>query len=272
MSTYIVGDVQGCLDGLQRLLKLCAFDPAQDRLVLTGDLVARGPASLQTLHFVRRLGSAAISVLGNHDLHLLAALYGHAQADASLQPILTADERDELRDWLRRLPLAWYDPAHDVLVVHAGLPPQWDVGDTLRAAATVEATLCNEDALKAFLPHMYGDEPARWRGGLENAVQTRRFTINCLTRARYCSAEGHFEFRSKGAPGSQPATLMPWFAAPHRRSVGTTIVFGHWSTLGQIAWPQWNVYGLDTGYVWGGRMTALRLDDRRLFQISAPAA
>ncbi len=271
MSTYIIGDVQGCLDGLQRLLDRCAFDPRADRIVLTGDLVARGPASLETLRFVRNLGNAVISVLGNHDLHLLAALYGHAGADASLHPILAADDRDALRDWLRNLPLTWHDPTHNALVIHAGLPPQWSIDDAQHAARTVEATLQNADALQAFLPQMYGNEPARWDTDLD-AVQAQRFTINCLTRARYCSADGSLEFSSKGAPGTQPKTLMPWFSAPYRCSIGTTIIFGHWSTLGQVAWPHWNVYGLDTGYIWGGAMTALRLEDRRLFQVTSRAA
>ncbi|TJY56716.1 symmetrical bis(5'-nucleosyl)-tetraphosphatase [Sinimarinibacterium sp. CAU 1509] len=268
MSTYVIGDVQGCLDGLRRLLELCAFDPGSDRLVLTGDLVARGSASLETLRFVRALGTAAISVLGNHDLHLLAALYGHADADASLQAILAADDRDILRDWLRNLPLTWHDPTHNVLVIHAGLPPQWHIADAQHAASRVEATLRDVDALQAFLPQMYGNQPTQWRDDLD-AVEAQRFTINCLTRARYCSADGSFEFRSKGTPGTQPEVLLPWFSAPNRCSIGTTIIFGHWSTLGQITWPQWNVVGLDTGYVWGGAMTALRLEDRCLFQVTS---
>ena len=268
MSTYVVGDIQGCDDGLGRLLKKLKFDAKRDRLLLTGDLVARGPDSLATLRRVRALGAAAITVLGNHDLHLLALWRGHSRKPAGpdLAPILEAPDGDELLDWLRHQRLAYRDPGSGVLLVHAGLAPQWTQRDALRLAREVEAVLCDDRRLAAFLSQMYGDEPSRWRESLRGLARWRCI-VNILTRARYCDDEGHFEFRQKGAPGTQATGWHPWFQAPQRRSRRTPVVFGHWSTLGRVHWPEARVHGLDTGYVWGGELTALRLDDGRTFAV-----
>ncbi|HEX4895214.1 MAG TPA: symmetrical bis(5'-nucleosyl)-tetraphosphatase [Solimonas sp.] len=269
MSTYAVGDLQGCLEPLQALLRQVRFDPGQDRLLLTGDLVARGPDSLGCLRHVRSLGPAAVTVLGNHDLHLLACARRGRPAPPDLAPILAAPDREPLLDWLRRQRLAYRDPASGILMVHAGLAPQWTQAETLRLAGEVEAILQNDRDLDRFLDAMYGDEPARWSAQLTGVARLRAI-VNILTRARYCSPEGEFNYRAKGAPGTQPAGLLPWFAVPGRRSRRSRVLFGHWSTLGRTAWPEHGVHGLDGGCVWGGRLTALRLEDGQLFSCDCP--
>jgi bis(5'-nucleosyl)-tetraphosphatase (symmetrical) len=264
MATYIIGDIQGCSDALQQLLDQCRFDPAHDRLVCAGDLVARGPDSLGTLRLIRSLGEAATSVLGNHDLHLLALAQGIGKARDGLDAILHAPDAAELLHWLATRPLAWYHDATDTLVVHAGLAPQWSVPVALALAAEAQAMLAQPPSRADFMPRMYGNEPARWQDDLRGDARLR-FIINCLTRARYCSVDGDFEFSEKGGPGQQAPHLLPWFAVPGRRSADHRIVFGHWSTLGQVAWPAHQVWGLDTGCVWGGALTALRLEDDAIF-------
>lgn len=267
MSTYVIGDLQGCYDALRRLLDRIAFDPAVDRLRFAGDLVNRGPQSLQTLRFVRGLGPAALSVLGNHDLHLLAVAHGGRKGRRdTLEDILGAPDRDELLDWLRGQPLLHEESGFAVL--HAGLPPQWDLAQARRCAREAEAVLAGAE-YAALLRDMYGNQPDRWDEALDG-VPRLRFIINCYTRLRYCDAQGRIDFDDKGAPGSQPARLLPWFAAPQRRSAGTPLVFGHWSTLGRVEWPEHQVWGLDTGAVWGGRLTALRLEDRSLHSVKSP--
>lgn len=270
MALYAVGDLQGNLDPLQRLLDRLQFDPAQDRLLLTGDLVARGPDSLGCLRAVRALGPAALTVLGNHDLHLIALWRGKSRkrAENDLAAVLAAPDADELLDWLRRQRLAWREPTTGTLLIHAGLPPQWTQADTLARAAEVEAVLRDDTRLDDFLEQMYGDQPERWSDDLHGAARLR-FIVNVLTRARYCTADGRFEYRQKGQPGTQAEGWLPWFQVPGRRSRRSRIVFGHWSTLGQLAWPESGVHGLDTGYVWGGSLTALHLDDGSLTTVSA---
>ncbi|MEO0420776.1 MAG: symmetrical bis(5'-nucleosyl)-tetraphosphatase [Pseudomonadota bacterium] len=259
MAIYAIGDVQGCADALARLLDQLRFDPADDQLWFCGDLVNRGPESLKTLRLVRSLGAAAITVLGNHDLHLLAVAAGvrpsRPHKGDTLDPILEAADGAELLTWLAQQPLAHYDPEVGWLMVHAGLPPQWTRDDALTNAALVQRVLASADA-DAWFSRMYGNDPDRWQPDL-TGDERLRFTVNCLTRMRYCTAEGELQFKAKGAPGSQPAGQLPWFAVPGRRSADTPIVFGHWSTLGR--YQDHNVLGLDTGCVWGGCLTAARL-------------
>ncbi|MBZ0072134.1 MAG: symmetrical bis(5'-nucleosyl)-tetraphosphatase [Thiohalobacteraceae bacterium] len=258
MAVYAIGDVQGCLHELDRLLTELHFDPARDRLWFAGDLVNRGPRSLETLRFVRGLGAAATTVLGNHDLHLLAVACDPARARPkdTLHPILDAPDRTELLDWLRRQPLLHHDATLGYTLIHAGLPPQWDLGLAQDCAREVEAALRGDD-YAAYLTQMYGNEPDRWTDDLQGQERLR-FITNCFTRLRYCDADGRLGLAFKGAPGSQPAGWLPWFEIPQRRSRSLRIVFGHWSTLGPRDDP--GIFPLDSGCLWGGQLTALRLD------------
>lgn len=267
MSTFAIGDLQGCNDDFHRLLALIRFDETQDRLLLVGDLVNRGPASLDTLRTVRSLGTACISVLGNHDLHLLAAAQDRSRLKPgdTLDEILDAPDADALLDWLAERPLAWRDPASGVLLLHAGVPPQWTAEQTLTLADEA-AQVLRESRGRAFFEQMYGDQPDRWSEDLRGAERTR-FVINCLTRLRYCTPDGQLRLRDKGPPGSQSDGALPWFEVPGRRTAGTPIVFGHWSALGRVEWPEQRVYGLDTGCVWGGQLTALNLDTGELTRL-----
>jgi bis(5'-nucleosyl)-tetraphosphatase (symmetrical) len=258
MAVYAVGDVQGCYEELRRLLDRLAFDPAVDRLWLTGDLVNRGPRSLETLRFVKGLGSRAVTVLGNHDLHLLALACGNDRhaSGSSLDAILEAPDRAELIDWLRTRPALHHDPVLGFTMIHAGLPPQWTLEEARARARELEETLAGPGCA-AFLHAMYGNEPRLWREELQGNERLR-FITNCLTRMRYCDAEGRLALEEKGAPGTQPPPLLPWFEVPGRATRNERILFGHWSTLGYRQGP--NVWGLDSGCLWGGRLTALRID------------
>ena len=258
MTTYAIGDVQGCFDALQALLEKIRFDPARDALRLTGDLVNRGPRSLETLRFVKGLGERAVNVLGNHDLHLLAVAAGAAKRKKhdTLDEILAAHDRDELLDWLRRRPLLHHDTALDWTLVHAGLLPQWDLADAQRLAREAE-TVLQSDHADDFLAHMYGDLPDHWREDL-TGHERLRVIVNAFTRLRYCDLEGKMDLRFKGAPGSQPPDLVPWFQVPHRRSGAGHIVFGHWSTLG--AYRDHGVLGLDGGCLWSRELCGARLE------------
>ena len=268
MSTYAIGDLQGCYDSLRRLLDVCAFDPQYDRLWLTGDLVNRGPQSLATLRFVRGLGNAAVTVLGNHDLYLLMLAYGAMQGQAAprrsehtLDEILTADDREDLLTWLRAQPLCHVE-GRDCLV-HAGLLPQWSVAQARALAAEVEAGLRGAD-FRELLAHLWGSEPAVWSEDLQGWARVRCI-VNAMTRMRFCSAQGVMEFRSKGETTSAPAGYQPWFAVPGRRSADHRLVTGHWSALGLRQTE--NHLALDTGCLWGRQLTAVCLEDGRLFQV-----
>ncbi|MBA4283921.1 MAG: diadenosine tetraphosphatase [Xanthomonadaceae bacterium] len=270
MATYAIGDVQGCCDALSRLLDSLHFDPAADQLWFAGDLVNRGPQSAATLRLIRSLGRRAVTVLGNHDLHLLAVAHGGKRGRRdTLDDILDAPDRDELLDWLRRQPLIHGSADGRWQMLHAGLPPQWTLDTAVACAREVEAALQGPD-VGELLDRMYGNQPDRWDPALPRWPRLR-FIINCFTRLRYCTPDGQVAADPKGAPGSQPDGLVPWFEAPGRGSAGTRIVFGHWSTLGQVHWPEARVWGLDTGCVWGGRLSALRLDDEALFSIDCAA-
>lgn len=259
MAVYAIGDVQGCLDELQRLLDRLRFDPAADRLWFAGDLVNRGSQSLETLRFIRALGERAVSVLGNHDLHLLAiSRYAdRLKARDTLLPILAAPDRDPLLDWLRQRPLFHHDVTLGYSLVHAGLPPQWDLDQALACSREAEAVLRDDTHCRDFLAHMYGNQPDTWSAQLTGHDRLR-FIVNACTRLRYCTPEGRLEFRHSGPPGSQPPGFLPWFEVPGRASRGLNILFGHWASLGAAAGP--GVHPLDTGCVWGRQLTALRLD------------
>ncbi len=258
MAVFAVGDIQGCCDELKSLLDAVHFNIHEDQLWFVGDLVNRGPQSLETLRFIKSLGSAAICVLGNHDLHLLALAYDSDApvADADLHTVLHATDRDELIAWLIHQPLAHYDEQLDTLLVHAGVANEWTVADVLKRASEVETTLRSGHA-GDFLTAMYGNQPARWADTLEG-MDRLRFITNCLTRIRYCMPDGELNFAAKLAPGTQPKHLLPWFELPTRATQNSRVVFGHWSTLGLMQRP--GLLALDTGCVWGGALTAVRLD------------
>jgi len=267
---YLIGDVQGCCGALERLLKRLDFSPSRDRLWLLGDLVNRGPASLATLRLLIGLGDAATCLLGNHDLHLLAAAHGvrRPHRGDTVDDVLAAPDRDALVDWLRHQRMAVQDTGW--LMVHAGVPPQWTAGDTLALAAEVETVLRGPD-LAAFLHDMYGNEPARWDPALSGTARLR-FAVNALTRLRFCTADGELDFKTKDGAGGAPAGYMPWFEVPGRRTAGTPIAFGHWSTLGLVERP--DLLALDTGCVWGGQLTAARVDGgaREIVQVACEQA
>lgn len=264
MATYAIGDVQGCFDQLQRLLETLQFDPQRDRLWFAGDLVNRGPDSLAVLRFVRGLGETAVSVLGNHDLHLLAVAEGVRKPNRkdTLNAILEAPDREELLSWLRQRPLAYHEAAFPHLMVHAGIPPQWDVDDTLRLAHEVELILGGPDFAQ-FLHRMYGNFPSTWDEALSGFDRLRLIT-NYLTRMRFCSADGRLDLDNKEGPANANPGFAPWFRHAGRRSASIPILFGHWAALEGTSGIS-SVHALDTGCVWGGRLRALRLEDEQLF-------
>jgi bis(5'-nucleosyl)-tetraphosphatase (symmetrical) len=272
-----IGDVQGCLAPLIELMAAITASapgnsgggtPPAPQLLFTGDLVNRGPQSLATLRFVRSLDECATVVLGNHDLHLLAVASGVRPAHHSdtFDEILAAPDRDELLDWLRARPLAHQVDGH--LLVHAGVLPQWDAAQTIALAAEVEAVLRGTGWVD-FLRTMYGNRPTRWSDELRGEERLR-VIVNALTRMRFISADGEMDFTLKEGVAAAPPGYLPWFEAPGRRSADVTVIFGHWSMLGLIDRPR--LIGLDTGCVWGGALSAVRLADRALFQVSCPQA
>jgi bis(5'-nucleosyl)-tetraphosphatase (symmetrical) len=265
MAIYAIGDIQGCGQQLSRLIESIFSTSADARLIFVGDLVNRGPQSLATLRQIRALGDTANMVLGNHDLHLLAAAQGIRKPHASdtLNDILEASDRDDLLDWLRRQPMALFESGH--LYVHAGVLPQWTPDQTLELAHEVEAALRGPDWI-SFLREMYGNAPARWEDSLTGADRLRCI-VNALTRLRFCSPDGTMEFTSKEGAPTVPG-YVPWFDVPGRKTEDITVVCGHWSTLGLVMRP--NLICLDTGCVWGGKLTAVRIEDRAVFQVDCP--
>ena len=264
MPTYAIGDIQGCYAELAELLARLHFDSKRDRLWLVGDLVNRGPQSLRVLRFVRSLGDAAITVLGNHDLHLLAVAFGHRErlrGGDTLDDILRAKDRDELLDWLRRRPILHHDRRLGYTMVHAGLPPQWDLPRAQACAHELENALRDDAAIRELFAHMYGNRPSRWSAGLRG-MDRLRFITNCFTRMRVCDADGRLNLKYKGQLKNIPTGWYPWFRAPNRRSTPLRIVCGHWSALGYYdsRTTDERVLAIDTGCVWGGRLCAVRLD------------
>jgi bis(5'-nucleosyl)-tetraphosphatase (symmetrical) len=266
LATYAIGDIQGCHAELTRLLDYLGFSAARDRLWLVGDLVNRGPASLAVLRFVKGLGDRAITVLGNHDLHLVMQSEGHGKVsrEDTLADVLAAPDRDELIAWLRGLPL--FHCEGEYAMVHAGLLPQWDVRQASALAEEVHAALIAPD-YRDFLAHMWGSEPNTWRDDLAGWDRLR-VVVNAMTRMRFCTPEGTMEFRapgSKGPPDRGPVGCLPWYAVPGRRSADHHVLCGHWSALGFRR--EKNLLALDSGCLWGGCLTAVRLEDRRVFQL-----
>ncbi len=257
MATYAIGDLQGCYDSLLRLLDKLNFNEPKDTLWFAGDLVNRGPDSLSTLRFVKSLSDNAITVLGNHDLHLLAIAAKHKKTkDSGLKEILNADDADDLLNWLRKQPLLHHDPRLNCTMVHAGIYPDWDLQDAQKYANELETVLRSDDYLD-FIFNMYGNLPDKWDDELKG-WERLRIICNIFTRMRYCENDGTLNFKSHGAPGTHPENTVSWFEVPNRKAMESKILFGHWSTLGII--NKKNIYALDTGCVWGGKLTALRID------------
>jgi bis(5'-nucleosyl)-tetraphosphatase (symmetrical) len=268
MATYAIGDIQGSFEPFQQLLGRFRFDADRDRLWLVGDLVNRGPDSLKTLRFVRALGECAVCVLGNHDLHLISVAAGCARlrADDTLDEVLQAPDCDDLIDWLRHRPMMHRQDEY--ALVHAGLLPDWSVDQALALAEEVEHALRAAD-YRQLLSSMYGNQPDRWDAQLTGFARLR-VIVNAMTRMRVCSVDGRMDLRFKGEAEDAPAGMFPWFDVPGRASRDTPIVFGHWSALGLVLRP--DAIGLDTGCLWGRRLSALRLQDRCLFQVSCAEA
>jgi bis(5'-nucleosyl)-tetraphosphatase (symmetrical) len=272
MKTYVIGDLQGCAHEAGLLLERIGQDAGSGaRILFVGDLINRGPDSLGALRHMKALSEASDgrvdALLGNHDLHLLAVAVGAQKMSRSdtLDEILAAPDRDELVDWLRRRPLSMFVDAH--LLVHAGVPPQWTAAQTMALAAEVESVL-RGDYWIDFLGQMYGNEPDRWDDGL-TGIARLRCIVNALTRMRLCWPDGRMDFTHKESDkGPEGSELQPWFDLPHRRTADVTVVFGHWSALGLVLRP--NLVGLDSGCVWGGKLTAVCLDDRSLLQVDCP--
>lgn len=267
MPLYAIGDIQGCYAEFRQLLELIRFSPDRDRLWLVGDLVNRGPDSLGVLRDVKALGDAAVTVLGNHDFHLLTVARGHARAHRqdTIGPILAAPDRDALIDWLSARPLVVVED--ELLLVHAGLLPQWTAATALMLAREVEAML-GSDRADAFLAVLYGDEPRAWRDDLEG-FDRLRVVVNACTRLRFCRADGMMELKEKRGPERAPDGFEPWFEHENRASADKTIVCGHWSALELKLAP--NLLMLDSGCLWGGTLTAIRLEDRRVYQVPGRA-
>ena len=271
MALYAIGDVQGCDTELGALLNALKFSADRDSVWFVGDLVNRGPDSLKVLRRIRALGDAATVILGNHDLHLLAVAYGGARlrSDDTLDAVLAAPDRGALLEWLQERPLLHEDAKLNVCMVHAGLAPQWDLNQARRCAHELEKAL-RRNPEKLF-ERLYGDQPDRWDDDLEGEERLR-FIANCLTRLRYVDADGRLALRAKGSPKkTQTKSLIPWFEAANARWRGSRVVFGHWSTLGYFSND--DVTSLDTGCVWGDRLTALRLDvpDATPVEVACPA-
>jgi bis(5'-nucleosyl)-tetraphosphatase (symmetrical) len=263
MAIYAIGDLQGCFTAFQRLIALIRFDPAQDKLWLVGDLVNRGPDSLAILRYVKQAGDAVQIVLGNHDLHLLmvAAGIGRNHPSDTLQPILNAPDREELLHWLRQQKL--FHSEGPYAMVHAGLLPSWSIAQAVQLSAEVENAL-RQDSYPEIFSSIYGNEPDYWFDDWGGFIRLR-VIVNAMTRMRICTADGKMNLYFKGALSTIPSNYLPWFRVPHRASEQQTIVCGHWSALGLHLSD--HVIALDSGCVWGGQLTAIRLEDRKIFQI-----
>jgi len=264
MSTYAIGDIQGCLEPLQCLLKEIAFDPAKDKLWLAGDLINRGPDTLATLRFLYNLRDSLTIVLGNHDLHFLAVAYGLRKKGKqdTLDELLQAPDCNLFIQWLRQQKLLHHDYVLGFTMVHAGIPPQWDLAEAQACAREVEAVL-QSDAIADYLAAMYGNQPNQWSSTLEGQARLRLIT-NYFTRMRFCNAQGQLELETKENAAAAPIGFAPWFSFSERKTKHEKIVFGHWAALEGRTHVA-NVYALDTGCVWGGALSAMRLEDYQIF-------
>jgi bis(5'-nucleosyl)-tetraphosphatase (symmetrical) len=260
MAIYAIGDIQGCYDEFKLLLEQIRFDASHDRLWLTGDLVNRGPRSVDVLRLVKSFGNSVVTVLGNHDLHLLAVSMGidaKRKKTDTFDDVIAAHDRDELLHWLRQRPLLHHDAILGRTLIHAGLAPQWTLKQAINCAKEVETVLRDDDSARELFKHMYGNEPDVWEDKLKGWPRLR-FITNCLTRLRVCTGDGRLKLKFKESPSQLKENVYPWFKVPGRRTGPNKIIFGHWSALGFYEGD--NVLGLDTGCVWGGSLCAVQLD------------
>ncbi|MFT6791333.1 MAG: bis(5'-nucleosyl)-tetraphosphatase (symmetrical) [Cellvibrionaceae bacterium] len=266
MATYAVGDIQGCLDPLQTLLTQVSFKPGRDKLWVVGDIVNRGPKSLETLRFLFHLRDSLVIVLGNHDLHLLAVAAGYRRHGSSdtLENILRAPDRDVLLEWLRQQALLHHDPQLNYTMVHAGIPPQWSLKEAISHADEVTEVLRSAN-VDQYLKHLYGREPDIWDESLTGPARWRLIT-NYFTQMRFCSAEGRLELKTKTDAEAEPEGYRPWFAHKNRLARGERIIFGHWAALDGNANHE-NIYAIDTGFVWGRKLTMMSLDTQTFFSV-----
>ncbi|MDX1353352.1 MAG: symmetrical bis(5'-nucleosyl)-tetraphosphatase [Thiomicrorhabdus sp.] len=273
MTTYVIGDLQGCYDELQSLLNHINYHPDNDHLWFVGDIVNRGPKSLECLRFVKNLQQQgkADMVLGNHDFHLLAAYSGlekFVSKSDTLTPILTAHDVDELMDWLRSQPLMVKHPVFQAVMVHAGIPPQWSIHEALNYAQEIQQQLKQNNWQEYIVKHLFGSEPNKWHDSLAG-YERLRYIVNAFARMRYCDSNGKLEFKLKSTPKSiseeSDAKYRPWFVFPNRRNKDYEIFFGHWSTLGAI--DAYHIHATDTGCLWGGQMTAYAIESKQRFTI-----
>ncbi|MEE4080720.1 symmetrical bis(5'-nucleosyl)-tetraphosphatase [Pseudomonas viridiflava] len=271
MAVYAVGDLQGCLDPLKCLLDDVQFDPEKDQLWLVGDLVNRGPQSLETLRFLYGIRQSLVCVLGNHDLHLLAAARNieRLKKGDTLREILEAPDRDQLLGWIRQQKLMHYDESRNVAMVHAGIAPQWSLKKALKHAAEVEQALQDDNLYEPFLDGMYGNEPAKWDNDL-NGVTRLRVITNYFTRMRFCTSDGKLDLKGKEGVETARPGYAPWFTHKNRKTRSVKIIFGHWAALeGRCDEP--DVFALDSGCVWGGAMTLLNVDTLERHQCNCDA-
>lgn len=261
MTDYAIGDLHGCLDPLHRLLDKISFDPPRDRLWFVGDIVNRGPQSLESLRFVKSLGDSALTVLGNHDLHLLAVLHQVRKPSSkdTLDFILTCHDKEELIDWIRHQSIMHWDEHRNIALVHAGIHPHWSLPTALAEASALENTLRRDDYAE-FLIDMYGNSPRNWSKTL-SGTDRLRFAVNVFTRMRYCQRDGTLDFTHNGPPTTAPPTLLPWHSAQRSEPIGASVIFGHWSSHPAIAPP--HLIPIDRGCVWGGSLVAFDIDHRR---------
>lgn len=267
MVDYAIGDVQGCYEPLQRLLDHLRFDEHKDRLWFVGDLVNRGPQSLAVLRFIKNLPIKARVTLGNHDLHLLAKLFGNNHryyADDTISDVLSAPDSEELGHWLRNQSILYHDPDLNIVMCHAGIAPAWDLAQAKALASELETTLRGADYCD-YLAHMYGKRPDHWSDDL-TGMDRLRVICNYFTRMRFCDVNGHLELTYQGTVEQAPVNLYPWYLVPLRHEIEEDIVFGHWAAL-QGKCPDPKMYAIDTGCFWGGQLTALRLQDRQRFTV-----
>ncbi len=265
---YAIGDIQGCYDGLMRLLDKINFDEKLDRLWFVGDLVNRGPSSLAVLRFIKNLPLKPYITLGNHDLYLLTLIFLHNKSPKkkdTVSCILNANDTEEIGDWLRKQSIIHYDSKLNVVMTHAGIPPIWSLEEALKYGKELEQAL-HAPEFKLFLEDMLGDKPNTWKNDLIGNARLR-LICNYFTRMRYCNSDGSLDLKYKGLIEKSPKNIIPWFNTPNRKAIKAEIVFGHWASLGGIN-PSPTIHAIDTGFVWGDSMTALRLQDIQRFSIT----